>query len=483
MFTLIARRRWSRSFGIALLATTLACGSTSCSDASSDVSDDASGGGGGRGLGGGGGLGGNSSYEPQLVFIDESTQLETARLRYGEPFSVRVLDAPPNTAITLRSALWGYRGWATFTSDDDGSVDTATTAPSDGSYSGVHPDGLLWSMVEETPDQETNYDIEIEVEIGGESVTVSTLERSGLNSTVVGENIDQDGLVGQLFKPQDASQPLPGLLILGGSEGGGDSSAFRAMWLAHYGYVAMGLAYFDEPGLPDELTEIPLEYFDTAIATLAARQDVDAERIAVLGGSRGGELALMLGARSPSIKAVVAEVPSNYRWGAVSQNEASAWSDGGLPLPYLGEGSDAAPVAEELPDGTTAWRLTPAFEQMIAVSTEAELTAATILVEETQGGVLLLAGDDDGIWPSCTFSALAFDRLQTSGHVAAHGDRMHCFEDAGHSAAMPGWPTTNRYAGNIGGFVAVFGGTPEGTAVSQREGLAIIRDFLAEQLD
>ncbi len=72
----------------------------------------------------------------------------------------------------------------------------------------------------------------------------------------------------------------------------------------------LALAYFGLENLPPELYEIPLEYLETAIRWMSNQPTVNADRLAVVGGSRGGELALLLGATFPKLRAVVACVPS-----------------------------------------------------------------------------------------------------------------------------------------------------------------------------
>ena len=52
----------------------------------------------------------------------------------------------------------------------------------------------------------------------------------------------------------------------------------------------------DLAGLPPTLSNIPLEYFETAIEWLQHQPRLDGGRIAVSGTSRGGELSLLLGA-------------------------------------------------------------------------------------------------------------------------------------------------------------------------------------------
>ena len=427
--------------------------------------------------------GGGQAPTPRIAFVARDTEAEVSELRYGEAFSVHVEGLAAGSEATLRSSFWGYRGWATFTAAGDGTIDTTRDAPSDGSYAGVHAEGLLWSMELESMEQGTDYHIDFVLEAAdAQPIATASLARPGLNEGMTEEAVSDSGLVGVFFKAEGATGQLPAIMFMGGSEGGIDSARFRAAWFAGYGYATFGLAYFGVEGLPPEIEEIPLEYFDTALEYLAARPDVDPERIGVMGGSRGGELVLQLGAEFPRVRAVVAEVPSGVRWGGTGLVDASGWSLGGMPLPYLGNKTNAQLEPEMLPDGSIAYRLTPVFEAELAAATPEELDAATIVVEQTNGPVLMLSGADDGIWPSCTMSEIAFDRLVSSGHSGMWDDATHCFPDTGHSVAAPGWPTTGRYAGQVGAYKMVFGGTPEGMAISQREGLDLIKAFFEARL-
>src|ERR1039458_4212970 len=66
-------------------------------------------------------------------------------------------------------------------------------------------------------------------------------------------------------------------------------------------YPALGVAYSAEPGLPQTLSRIPLEYFAGALRWLARQPGVDPARIAVLGVSRGSEAAQLPGVYYPNL--------------------------------------------------------------------------------------------------------------------------------------------------------------------------------------
>jgi len=130
-------------------------------------------------------------------------------------------------------------------------------------------------------------------------------------------SVTANGLVADLYMPADAKGRLPAIIELGGSEGGmGAATARDARLHALHGYAVLQVAYFDAPGLPKDLGLIPLEYFKTAIDWLRAQPGVDPDRIGVVGGSIGGEVALAVASHYPQIKVVVAAMPSSVVWRA-----------------------------------------------------------------------------------------------------------------------------------------------------------------------
>jgi dienelactone hydrolase len=115
--------------------------------------------------------------------------------------------------------------------------------------------------------------------------------------------IRTDGLVGTLFLPPEPG-PHPAVMVVSG--GGGGIDEFRGAILASHGYAALALGHFAVEGRPRGLVNIPLEYFETAIGWMRAQKWFDSRLLAVWGASRGGELALLLGATFAEINAVAA---------------------------------------------------------------------------------------------------------------------------------------------------------------------------------
>ena len=134
-------------------------------------------------------------------------------------------------------------------------------------------------------------------------------------------------------------RPAPGVLLLGGSEGGLHER--DAQVLAARGFTVLALAYFGLPGLPPGLIDIPIEYFVRGLDVLA-QQPRAGERLGITGGSRGGEAALLVAAYDERVAATVSVAGSgivtegiDFRRGGLldilGEPPTNSWTLGGTP--------------------------------------------------------------------------------------------------------------------------------------------------------
>lgn len=150
-----------------------------------------------------------------------------------------------------------------------------------------------------------------------------------------GKRIAADGLFGNYFPARAIPGPHPAVLLLGGSEGGlGVGAHQMALALQQEGFAVFHLAYFGAPGQTDALEGIPLELFDKGLDWLKTRPDVDPDRVAVMGASKGAEAALLVASRRPDLVAVVAGMPTSVAWNGVNwasggQSKRASWTAGG----------------------------------------------------------------------------------------------------------------------------------------------------------
>lgn len=300
---------------------------------------------------------------------------------------------------------------------------------------------------------------------------VALLVRSGAAEElhkVVWQRVRDDGLVATYLRPK-GEQVLPAVLVVGGSEGGLRSAEALAYRFAERGYASLAVAYFGAETLPKALANIPLEYFDRAVGWVQRQKLVDRGNLAVVGASRGGELALLLASHNPAFNRVVAIAPSHVVWGPVGPFKdptISAWTLNGQPLPFVNH-------LREPDYSAKPYRGTPDF--LSDLRQTAIVEAAGIPVEKIHGAVLLLSGEDDQVWPAALMSRLAIKRLAAADHP--YRFEHVSFPGAGHLIG-PGSDPALVEAKHPTGVVLAFGGSKSANRAAQEQVWAKVLEFL-----
>jgi len=391
--------------------------------------------------------------QPETVQVDVVARMRISGLAPGQRATV---------ISTLRfDSTQVLSGKAVFLADERGRIDLTRLAPDSGTYAGVDPMGLIWSAMPKnlsasqdaqplppfTPPGPATFGLDLIVD--GKPVDHALLTQHFLPNGARRIAVRDSGLVGTLLIPTGVKLP-PTVLVLGGSEGGLESAEIRAMPLAAHGFATLALAYFRAENLPDQLVEIPLEYFERAIRWVKRRNDIDAGRLALLGVSRGGELALLLGANIPDVRAVVAYSAINVvnygvPRGPQPQNQPrqAAWKYRGTPLPFY---AGPLPAPDDAPE--------------------------VIPVERIRGPVMVIAGGDDRLTPASVAMAEAIMRRLARDHHP-YRDTVVTYPEAGHSIALPYLPVAPRLPR---------GGTPPAIAHADRDSWSRVLRFLAEAL-
>jgi dienelactone hydrolase len=285
--------------------------------------------------------------------------------------------------------------------------------------------------------------------------------------------------VGTICAPQTPGKH-PAILMLGGSEGG-DMMARIAPQFAAQGYVAASVAYFKMPGLPQTLENIPVETIGKAIDDIARRPDVDANRIAIMGASKGGELALLAASTYPQIHAVVADVPSPFAWQGIAQGPGpatSSWTVGGKPVPFVHYSSTMGEVFGAAFTTHQPLDLRKGYDAAMQQNTS-EIPAAMFHLENIRGPVLMLAAGDDQIWNSVAQSQIGMEYLHAHRHPYA--DRFLQYPGAGHVflLASPQHPLTQA---PMGPMTLLLGGTPQANVNAAKQAWPAVFTFLQNAL-
>jgi dienelactone hydrolase len=307
----------------------------------------------------------------------------------------------------------------------------------------------------------------IQLELGDRHAANVEVKRWIVRPEVRVRDVRVNGLVGRLYEPAEPGRH-PGVIVLSGSEGGMDE--MEAALLSSHGYTAFALAYFGAPGLPKELVEIPLEYFRGGIDWLKAQDSVDGSHLAITGGSKGAEAALVVAATFPEFRAVVARAPSSVVWEGIGKKKSSSWSLHGRPVDYVPLGG----FPRNLAQSTGPVRLLDLYRA--GLDDKASVSNAAIPVERIRGGVLLISGKDDQLWPSALMGEALMARLKENRFAYPY---FHlCYDGAGHSIPMMCIPTLATVSG---GRWAV-GGSAAANAKAQRDARPKVLRFLQDNL-
>ncbi|SDZ62327.1 BAAT / Acyl-CoA thioester hydrolase C terminal [Asanoa ishikariensis] len=371
-----------------------------------------------------------------VALADQPVQVRVSGLHAGETATVA------SHAVDAGGTRWS--GEATFEADGAGVVDLARSAPVSGTYTGVDGMGLFWSMQPATgdregawfspdyPDAAGAYEVRLSVTAAGQEIAARTVTRQWLAPGVTHRalTLGADGLAGVLFLPAAGAVRRAGVLVLGGSEGG-IGGRYDAALFASHGHPALALGYFGAPGLPEALSDIPLEYFAAAARLLRGQPGADPGGVIVNGYSRGSEAALLLAQSFPDlVRGTILYAPSDSVWSGYPKHD-NAWTIGGAPVPQ-----------GEIP------------------------------VTRVRGPVLTIAGGDDEVWPAAEQARRIMQRLDDADVSAAHQNLI--YPDAGHGVGS--FPYVA--AGTVFRASAM-GGTRQANAAARSDGWPKVLAFVA----
>ncbi|HKJ38202.1 MAG TPA: acyl-CoA thioester hydrolase/BAAT C-terminal domain-containing protein [Anaerolineales bacterium] len=293
---------------------------------------------------------------------------------------------------------------------------------------------------------------------------------------MIQESVDQNGVIGQLFFPEQPRYPKTLVVVLGGSSGG-LRHASTAERLARDGVAACALAYFGVDGLPPKLDRIPLEYFFKAFSLLLDRDEFAEHHLICLGHSRGAELALQLATCSDVFAGVIVTSPSHVRWGATAANKP-AWLQDGKPLPFV----EPVPLPDlQLPTISHRGRDHASYREWYLAQMERSSTvkAAVIPVEKIDCPVMMFSGLDDQLWPSALFADVIEQELLT---VSRSVENVQ-YENVGHVIPLPDEsPRLFSWHDALGSGVA-YGGDHDASMVAAKDRWERILAFLDKTED
>ena len=281
--------------------------------------------------------------------------------------------------------------------------------------------------------------------------------------------IRERDLVGR-FRTPEGDGPFPAVLALGGSDGG--TPQYFLDLLVPAGFACLALTYWGTRDTQMAFRDIPLERVERALRWLRSRSEIaDRGRLAVIGASRGGELALLAASRfTDLIGPVAAYTPSAIAWFGIDPSlppgtPCSSWAHAGVPIPYLGISADARPV-----QSARGMSFLPAFER--SLNDTAAVARAMMPVERCAGPLLLISGGDDRVWPAGRLCELACERM--ARHGRAESVRHLHFASAGHML----FPYSRPNDTEVPAYPVDLGGTPEADSEAHQAAWPVVVQHL-----
>ncbi|SES64515.1 Acyl-CoA thioester hydrolase/BAAT N-terminal region [Oceanobacillus limi] len=412
-----------------------------------------------------------------------------------EEVNIKVMGCMENTEVSIYATTFDetqkkFTSYATFIVPSDRIVDVATQKPVKGTYDTVDASGLFWSMMHTESKWDDYYEkknsnkvsITLVLKVNGIEQDSLTIQRFFYrDEDVTKETVAHQNIVGTVFHPKQKGT-FPAVIVLSGSDGGMQEHA--AALLASKGYTVLALPYFgSEEGVPNNLENIPLEYFQEATDWLREHPAVNGN-ISLIGYSRGGELALLLGATFDSYKSIIAGVPSAYITAGMKNGifaPVPSWVFQQKPLPYLKFTYRFSSMVAILKNWIVRRPISYLSIWDNSLKNEAGFSENRIAVEDIHAPLLLITGDDDQLWPSSLYVKMIEDKLKHS--KTTHQNRYLYYDNAGHFLSFP-YSFVNLpaqvYMNVGGGMTMTFGGSKAANAKASRDSWLKILDFLAE---
>uniref|UniRef100_A0A669DD61 Acyl-CoA thioester hydrolase/bile acid-CoA amino acid N-acetyltransferase domain-containing protein n=1 Tax=Oreochromis niloticus TaxID=8128 RepID=A0A669DD61_ORENI len=227
--------------------------------------------------------------------VPVSLLLPRARCLFDEPIKVKVEGLRSRQVVTMRARLTDEKGVvfsssATYRADGSGEVDLNRDPSLGGTYVGVEPMGLLWSMRPDTMHKRFQKTKSLEPQL----VKFSVYEEEG---RILWVPVKEGNISGVLFTPPGEGL-FPAVLDMPTLR-----SETRASLLANKGFVVLSMRAAE--AIFQNMQKIHLDHFKEAMDFLKQQPKVGSKGVGIVGRSKGADLALSLATFVPGVEAAV----------------------------------------------------------------------------------------------------------------------------------------------------------------------------------
>ncbi|XP_034558885.1 acyl-coenzyme A thioesterase 1-like [Notolabrus celidotus] len=400
--------------------------------------------------------------------------LPSARCLFDDPVQVTVAGLRSRQVVTMRARSTDEKGVvfsssATYRADGDGDIDLNKDPSLSGTYVGVEPMGLLWSMKADSLHKRFQkikalnpHTVKFSVhEEEGKMLAEATNERVLMGDGVSRIPVKEGNVRGVLFTPPGPG-PFPAVLDL--YTFGGGVSEKRASLLANRGFVVLTVALYGHDDMPKNISEIHLDYFEEAIEFLRNHEKVGGKGVGVISISKSGDLALSAATYLSGVEATV--------WinGHSANTIYPLYYKKTLTLPPLMFDFDKIIPAES---GACI------IKHGVHDPTAEENKATLVPIEKAKGHFLFVVSEDDLNWDSKGYSEEMVARLK---HHGKDNFESVCYPGAGHYLEPPYGPYCPSAYHGVVKRVVLWGGEPRSHAAAEVHMWKKIQEFFRVKL-
>ncbi|XP_071971823.1 acyl-coenzyme A thioesterase 1-like [Engystomops pustulosus] len=402
-------------------------------------------------------------------------QVVPGRCLYDAPLRLQVRGLSPGQDVSLHTALSDEGGQlfssvGRYRADSSGELDVSRSpALEGGSYTGVEPEGPLWSLEPRTPlrrllkkDVRSPYQLRFSLHPHppGAPLASAAQDRSFMGEGVTRVPVRDGRVRGSLFLPQGPG-PFPGVIEVQGT--GGGLLEYKASLLANRGFATLALAYYNYEDLPKDMKEFRLEYFEEAVNYMLKHPQVMGPGIGLLGHSKGGDLVLSM---ASFLKGIAATAVVN---GSVA-NVAATLRYKDITLPPIGIDAKKLKLPQPGVGDISDVLLNPLEEAN---------RKSLIPVGRADCKLLFIVAGDDKNWKSDFYAQTACQLLAEAGKEKPE---VVFYPKAGHYIEPPNFPLCKMSMHKLVGMPVVWGGEPKAHAMAQVDSWKRIQDFFNKHL-
>ncbi|XP_060759118.1 acyl-coenzyme A thioesterase 1-like isoform X1 [Neoarius graeffei] len=403
--------------------------------------------------------------EPTRGLVDEKLRIAVTNLNPKQEVTLYCLHHSESKDI--------WEAFGHYVSNEQGTLTVEKDSSVGGTYTGVESMALMWSLRPvqgsraglrlQKQDVLSPMIFHISVYNGHISqdfnqltpLVTSVIERWYMAPGVQRVHVREKGVRGTLFIPPGPS-PFPGVLDLWG--GGGGLVESRAALLASHGFLAFALEYITQ----GEIIAMNSTYFEVAYQILQEHPMVLRDRLALLGFSFGGSVALSLAAYSVKPRCCIC-ISSNHL--IPVRNTLSETIEELISLSHKAR----------IKDNQAIWR-----DLFLPIPTD---LTKKVDVGQIRCPLLLIVGDDD---QNCAALEFAEDMERITEKAGnRHLLKIFIYHGTGHLIEPPYTPHHRASSVIVTGkqkVILLWGGQTKPHAYAQEDSWEKILDFLRQHL-